>query len=89
MRPAFSTRPATKEDLRSQLRHVESAASGHQTAQAGETVHLFFMDRRVRQSMIIQSVMNDSSVAGAWLSGMFEGLLGIFPVISFHRGREG
>ena len=38
--------------------------------------------------MIIQSVMNDSSVAGAWLSGMFEGP-GIFPVISLHRGQEG
>ena len=39
--------------------------------------------------MIIQSVMHDSSVAGAWLSGMFEGLLGIFSVISLHRGQEG
>ena len=42
MRPAFSTRPATKEDLRSQLRHVESAASEHETAQAGETVLFFY-----------------------------------------------
>ena len=30
--------------------------------------------------------MNDDFVAGAWLSRMFEGLLGIFFVISFHRG---
>ena len=32
--------------------------------------------------------MNDNSVVGAWLSGVFEGL-GIFPVISFHRGHKG
>ena len=56
MRPAFSMRPATKEDLRSQLRHLESAASEHETAQVGKTVH-FFSHRWGKYSLIIQLII--------------------------------
>ena len=49
IRFVFSTWSAPKEDLRSQLRHFESAASEHETAQVGETDHLFRIDGKGNQ----------------------------------------
>ena len=51
IRFVFSTWSAPKEDLRSQLRHFESAASEHETAQVGETDHLFRIDGKGNQRL--------------------------------------